>query len=135
MRFVLPKGSRIAKSAEFRRVYSEGKRFDGRLMTLFLLPSEINIHRLGVTASKKGIGQAFQRNRAKRLLREAFRLSRVELDSVLTKYDWVLNARRGLLKVKLNQPLQEFRQLIETVKKRELELNKGEANVSVEAQK
>ena len=104
-------------------------------MTLFLLPSETNIHRLGVTASKKGIGQAFERNRAKRLLRETFRLSRVELGSVLGKYDWVLNARRGLLKVKLEKPLNEFLQLIETVKKRELESNKGEENVSVEAQK
>lgn len=129
MRFVLPKESRIAKSAEFRLVYSEGKRFDGRFMTLFLRPSPTNIHRLGVTASKKGVGKAHERFRAKRLLREAFRLSKIELDELLDKYDWVLNARRNLLKVKLEQPLQDFRQLIKAVKSSEL--NKGEQNAGV----
>jgi ribonuclease P protein component len=128
VRFVLPKTCRIAKSAEFRLVYGEGKRFDGRFMTLFLRPSPINLHRLGVTASKKGIGKAHERFRAKRLLREAFRLSRIELDELSGKYDWVLNAKRGLLKVKLENPLQDFRQLIESVRNSELELNKGEAD-------
>lgn len=121
MRFVLPKASRIAKSAEFRLVYSEGKRFDGRLMTLFLRPTTCKFHRLGVTASKKGIGKAVERNRAKRLLREAFRLSRLELDGLSGKYDWVLNARRNLLKVKVEKPWQDFRQLIKAVKNSERE--------------
>jgi ribonuclease P protein component len=131
VRFVLPKECRIAKSAEFRLVYSEGKRFDGRFMTLFLRPSITQFHRLGVTASKKGIGKAHERNRAKRLLREAFRLSRAELGELSRKYDWVLNARRNLLKVKLEKPLCDFRQLIETVKNSELELPKGDKDASV----
>ena len=33
-------------------------------------------------------------------LREAFRLSKVELNELETKFDWVLNARRLLLRVK-----------------------------------
>lgn len=131
MRFVLPKECRIAKTAEFRLVYSEGKRFNGRFMTLFLRPSPINLHRLGVTASKKGIGKAHERFRAKRLLREAFRLSRIELDELSGKYDWVLNAKRGLLKVKLEKPLHDFRQLMEAVKNSELELPKGDKDASV----
>jgi ribonuclease P protein component len=131
VRFVLPKTCRIAKSAEFRLVYGEGKRFDGRFMTLFLRPTTYNFHRLGVTASKKGIGKAHDRNRAKRLLREAFRLSRIELDELSQKYDWVLNARRSLLKVKLEKPWQDFRRLIEAVKNSESVLNKGEKNAGV----
>lgn len=126
MRFALPKTSRIAKSAEFRLVYSEGKRFDGRLMTLFLRPNELGFHRLGVTASKKGIGKAHDRNRAKRLLREAFRLSKIERDGLLGKYDWVLNCKRNLLEVKLEKPLDDFRQLIETVKNNESDLTTGD---------
>jgi len=131
LNFRLPKDSRLRKSAEFRRVYAEGKRFDGRLMTVFVLPSKTESHKLGITASKKGIGKAFERNRAKRLLREAFRLSRAELNELKGRYDWVLNARRKLLLVKLEKPLEDFRQIIEAVKNSESELNQGERNAAV----
>jgi ribonuclease P protein component len=108
----LPKESRIAKRADFLRVYEQGKRFEGRFMTVFILPSKRGLHRVGVTATKKAIGKAHDRNRAKRLLRESFRLSRSELNAVADKYDWVLNARRSLLNVKLEKPLAEFRQMV-----------------------
>jgi ribonuclease P protein component len=111
--FRLPKEARLAKRAEFLKVYEQGTRFEGRFMTVFILPSERQIHRLGVTATKKAIGnKAHDRNRAKRLLRESFRLSRAELDAVTQKYDWVVNARRSLLDVKLEKPLEEFRRIL-----------------------
>jgi ribonuclease P protein component len=114
--FRLPKEARIAKRAEFLKVYNEGTRFEGRFMTVFILPVDREIHRLGVTATKKAIGnKAHDRNRAKRLLRESFRLSRAELDAVSQRYDWVLNARRSLLDVKVDKPLAEFRRIVERV--------------------
>src|SRR5436305_429279 len=69
LRFSLRKEARLAKRAEFLRVYERGQRFEGRYMTVFILPTEATIHRLGVTATKKAIGKAHDRNRAKRLLR------------------------------------------------------------------
>lgn len=116
LNFRLPKENRLRKPGEFRRVYENGKRFEGRFITVFIKPSETAFQRLGITASKKISTKAHDRNRAKRLLREAFRLSRAELNELDTKFDWVLNARRSLLRVKLEKPLEEFRQIITKVK-------------------
>ena len=115
LRFDLPKETRLAKRAEFLRVYEQGKRIEGRYMTVFILPNGRDLQRLGVTATKKAIGKAHDRNRAKRLLRESFRLSRNELDKISVKYDWVLNARRSLLDVKLAEPQEELRRILAKV--------------------
>ncbi|HLA94871.1 MAG TPA: ribonuclease P protein component [Pyrinomonadaceae bacterium] len=109
--FGLPKEARLAKRAEFLRVYEQGTRIEGRFMTVFILPNAHNVQRVGITATKKAIGKAHDRNRAKRLLRETFRLSKAELNAIDTKYDWVLNARRNILRVKLEKPLAEFKEI------------------------
>ena len=70
---------------------------------------------------------AVERNRAKRLLREAFRLSGAQLGSLQTRYDWVLNPRRSLLKVKVSAPLKEFQAIIARVAVDESEATAVEA--------
>lgn len=115
--FTLPKEARLRTRAEFLRVYEQGRRIEGRFMTVFILPSKAGRHRVGITATKKAIGKAHDRNRAKRLLRECFRLSAVELAAVKEPFDWVLNARRAIIHQKLDKPLAEFRVLVARVAK------------------
>src|SRR6478735_11718769 len=50
--FSFPKEARLLKRAEFLRVYDKGKRFEGRYMTVFILPNELGRHRAGITATK-----------------------------------------------------------------------------------
>ena len=115
----MPKDARLRKSAEFRLVYSEGKRFEGRLVTVFVLPTELAQHRLGITASRKMSRLAVKRNRAKRLLREAFRLTGGELGALKKRYDWVFNARRSLLEVKAEAVIADLKRIITQVERGE----------------
>ena len=80
-----------------------------------MLENDSMAHRLGVTASKKAIGKAVQRNRAKRLLRETFRSNGPSLTALTKYYDWVLNAKPAVLSEKLNAPRVELEGIIERV--------------------
>ena len=105
----------LRDSREFQHVYRNGKRYDGVFITVFVLENDALNHRLGVTASKKALGKAVQRNRAKRLLRETFRSNEPSLSALTRNYDWVLNAKPTVLSQKLNAPREEFEGIIEKV--------------------
>ena len=115
----LPKRCRLSARAEFQKIYAAGQRYDGRLMAAFLRKNELDYHRLGVTASTKAVGKSVDRNRARRLLRELFRRSGDELNGLEKHYDWVINAKRSLLRSKEELRFAEFRRIVEQVARNE----------------
>jgi ribonuclease P protein component len=106
-------------SQDFQKVYRKGKRYDGVLITAFVLPNNLSHNRFGITASRKALGNAVQRNRARRLLRETFRLQQSSLYGLQAKYDWVFNAKRRLLSFKVTAAIEEFENLVSRVAKEE----------------
>jgi ribonuclease P protein component len=71
-----PKRGRLSRSAEFERVYRQGRSVGNRFLVLHSFPRSsagepADGARLGVSVSRK-VGGAVDRNRVKRLLREAF---------------------------------------------------------------
>ena len=72
VRATLGPRQRLRRSADFREAYDQDRRRHGKLMVLFLRTAPDASLRLGVVASKR-VGNAVERARAKRRLREAFR--------------------------------------------------------------
>jgi len=71
-----PKRGRLSRSAEFERVFRQGRSVGNRFLVLYSFPRPAagdagDGTRLGVSVSRK-VGGAVDRNRVKRLLREAF---------------------------------------------------------------
>ncbi len=114
----------LRASHDFQKVYRRGKRYEGVLITAFVLPNNLSHNRFGVTASRKALGNAVQRNRAKRLLKETFRLKRSLLFDLQHKYDWVLNAKRALPTFKVTVAIEEFEKLVLRVAKEESKTQK-----------
>ncbi len=89
----LPKDCRLHLKNDFQDIIHGGKRIQVDNLVLWYRPVPIasQERRLGIVVSKK-LGGAVVRNRAKRLLREAFRLNREQLKSGV---DYIFSPRRS----------------------------------------
>jgi ribonuclease P protein component len=89
-----PRSRRIKQGRDFLRAKTQGKRAVNGCLILNWLPLAAGSQtRLGVITSKK-VGNAVARARARRLLREAFRLNQLRLTQPL---DLVLVARLSIV--------------------------------------
>lgn len=82
---------RLSRSGEFERVYREGRSHATRHLVVYAFPrgDDQEPPRLGVSVGRK-LGGAVERNRVKRLLREAFWATAEELEP---GHDFVIVAR------------------------------------------
>jgi ribonuclease P protein component len=69
---------RLLHRADFDRVFQQGRRVFARGLVLHWMVSPAGWARLGLVTSRR-FGNAVRRNRARRLVREAFRLDQREL--------------------------------------------------------
>lgn len=83
---------RIRRRADFLRLYRMGRKVGTRCLVVYALPASGTLPRLGITVSSK-VGGAVVRNRAKRLIREAYRHCPAILESGL---DLVINGRQAI---------------------------------------
>ena len=105
-RFGFPKSVRLLRTADFRKVYSEGRRRNVDWLLAFSLPTGKPLSRVGF-AVPSSLGGAVERNRVKRRLREAVRTNLSELGP---GWDIVLRPRSPALSL-------EFAAIEETVQK------------------
>lgn len=73
MSLTFSKSERILKSRDFLEVYKKGRRNHGKYFYISFTSG--NQKALGITVSSK-VGPAHQRNRIKRVIREAYRLNK-----------------------------------------------------------
>ena len=113
----VPRTARLLKHADFERVYQQGHRHFGRLLTAFFLRRELGESpgdkrgekrsparemrgaRVGFTVGP-GLGGSVERNRIKRRMREAVRLHRGQL---MASVDVVFNPKKAVLKADFSE--------------------------------
>lgn len=77
-----PAALRVKRGEDFDRAYQARRRRDLGALIVYGTPNGLPVTRLGLSVSRK-VGAATVRNRAKRMLREAFRQVRAELPTGL----------------------------------------------------
>ncbi|MFG0275386.1 MAG: ribonuclease P protein component [Phycisphaerales bacterium] len=80
---------RLSRSLDYRAAYKQGKRKPRGPLLIFARPNGLDHARLGLSVPRR-VGNAVERNRVKRRLREAFRLL---MPSMPPGYDVVISVR------------------------------------------
>jgi ribonuclease P protein component len=106
-RHKLPRKQRLTGSELLQETFKQNHRFVGHLMVMWIRSGNDASLRVGVVAGRT-IGNSVERHRAKRRLREAFRLNRHHLQG---KCDVVLMARERLIKASWDEVQSELIEL------------------------
>lgn len=97
----------LKNTAQFRKVYEQGRSLANRYLVLYVLPNEGDF-RLGISVSKK-VGNSVVRHHVTRLVREAYMALK---NQIPTGYDFVVVARVAAGSCSYADILEAFRHLL-----------------------
>ena len=124
-----PHGARLLRHADFERVYKQGrKHFSPSITVFYLLRQAVPEGSKGTVGLRVGftvgraLGGAVHRNRMKRRLREAVRLSRPWPEEDV---DVVINPKKIVRTMDFDALLNEVRQSFVVIKKKLLKVREG----------
>lgn len=100
----------LRRKSDFSTIYNKGKSVGDRYVVLFYRKNNLPYNRIAYLASKK-VGNAVKRNRARRLMKESFRLTDLEIP---TGYDFIFIARNTIT----NRKCAEVKKSLESALKR-----------------
>jgi ribonuclease P protein component len=101
----------LRNNQQFRKVYDLGKKFETTYFSLFILKTDSEVHRHGITVTRK-IGGAVIRNRCKRRIREVIRKYYNEKWDESCGYDLVLNVKSGILTAEFSEIVDSFERVM-----------------------
>jgi ribonuclease P protein component len=109
------RGARLSKHADYQHVYQQSRKHFSASMTYFFClrdaDSAVRGPRVGLTAGRV-LGNAVERNRIKRRMREAVRLN---LDRLQADVDVVLHPRKSVLAIEFPKLAGEVGRVFATI--------------------
>ncbi len=102
---------RIRKKKDFSYLYRKGRATRGKYFNLICLPNSLSYSRMAVVASKK-IGNAVQRNRARRRIRELFRRNK---ELLMLSLDMIIVTKRGVHEASWEDLQSQYFSMIQTL--------------------
>lgn len=98
----------ICDNKLYLKLYKKGEYVASPFLTAYFLKNNMPVNRIGITTGKK-IGKAVQRNRARRIIRAAYRLTESEFP---IGYDIVFVAREGIIDKKSTDIIEFFKKRV-----------------------